>query len=169
MSDVFKRYIGQGETAVPPSQYLASAPKGTTAISPVDIELLISSGYLPTPPHKIFGIGELPARIGYRPEKDLMRGFGEFRDQIIGKLDTIHDRLSDLEKKIESFSPITKVSVIEEINKDEAKKRISECLCEIDEKIYPSEIAEQLHIDYNLCVEIIEELLKEGEIEIVEE
>jgi hypothetical protein len=38
-----------------------------------------------------------------------------------------------------------------------------------DEKIYPSEIAERLHIDYDLCVEIIEELLKEGKIEIVEE
>jgi hypothetical protein len=32
----------------------------------------------------------------------------------------------------------------------------------------PSEIAERLHIDYDLCVEIIEELLKEGKIEIVE-
>ncbi len=59
--------------------------------------------------------------------------------------------------------------MIEEIGREEAKKRISECLSEIDEKIYPSEIAERLHIDYDLCVEIIEELFEDGKIEIVEE
>ena len=58
--------------------------------------------------------------------------------------------------------------LIEPKSRKYAKKRISECLNEIDEKIYPSEIAERLHIDYDLCVEIIEELLKEGKIEIVE-
>ncbi len=104
-----------------------------------------------------------------KKEKRLIGEFSDFKHEMTAKLDTISNRLSDLEKKIESFSPITKVSVIEEISKDVAKKRISECLCEIDEKIYPSEIAERLHIDYDLCVEIIEELLKEGEIEIVEE
>ena len=104
-----------------------------------------------------------------KTEKGLMSEFNDFRHEITAKLETISNRLSDLEKKIESFSHITKVSVIEEISKDEAKKRISECLCEIDEKIYPGEIAEWLHIDYDLCVEIIEELLKEGEIEIMEE
>ena len=54
-------------------------------------------------------------------------------------------------------------------NKDKAKKKISDLLNTIDEMMYPSEIAEQLHIDYNLCVEIIEELWKEGRIEIVED
>jgi len=102
-------------------------------------------------------------------EKGLMGEFDDFRHEITAKLETIFDRLSGIEKRIESFSDIQKVVVIEEISKDEAKKRISDCLCEIKEKIYPSEIAERLHIDYDLCVEIIEELLKEGEIEIVEE
>lgn len=50
-----------------------------------------------------------------------------------------------------------------------AKKRIFEYLGEIDEKIYPSEIAERLHINYELCVEAIEELLKERKIEVDEE
>lgn len=36
------------------------------------------------------------------------------------------------------------------------------------EKIYPSEIAEKLHIDYDLVWEIIDDLLKEDEIEIIE-
>jgi predicted transcriptional regulator len=59
--------------------------------------------------------------------------------------------------------------VIEDMNNNEAKKRISEHLNKVDGKIYPSEIADQLHIDYDQCVEVIEELLKEGKIEIVED
>ena len=62
----------------------------------------------------------------------------------------------------------SRLVVIKRISKDKARKEISDLLNKIDDKIYPSEIAEQLHIDYNLCVEIIEELLKEGEIEFVE-
>ena len=63
----------------------------------------------------------------------------------------------------------SKVSIIEEINKEKAKKEISDLLDKIDKNIYPSEIAEQLHIDYELCVEVIEELLEEEKIEIVED
>ncbi|NQE53583.1 hypothetical protein C5S29_08315 [ANME-1 cluster archaeon GoMg3.2] len=95
--------------------------------------------------------------------------FNDFRHEITAKLETISDRLSELEKKIEIYSVNPKVVIIEEICKEEAKKRISECLCEIDDKMYPSEIAERLRIDYDLCVEIIEELMKKGEIEVVEE
>lgn len=65
--------------------------------------------------------------------------------------------------------PITKVLVVEEMDSKEAKRRISEYLNQIDSKIYPSEIADQLHIDYNQCVEVIEELLKEKKIEIAED
>ena len=50
----------------------------------------------------------------------------------------------------------------------EAKERIFECLSKIDGKIYPSEIAELLHINYELCIEVIEELLKEGKIGVEE-
>ena len=63
----------------------------------------------------------------------------------------------------------SKVLIIEEVSKDKAKKKISNLLNKIDKQIYPSEIAEQLHIDYELCVEIIEELLEEEKIEIVED
>ena len=57
--------------------------------------------------------------------------------------------------------------IIEEISKNKAKEKISKLLNKTNAKIYPSEIAEQLHIDYNLCVEVIEELLKEGKIKFV--
>ena len=72
-------------------------------------------------------------------------------------------------KYIHESPPISKVLVIEEMDSKEAKKRISEYLNKNDSKIYPSEIAEQLHIDYDLCVEIIEELLKEEKIVILED
>ena len=59
--------------------------------------------------------------------------------------------------------------VIEEVSRDEAKEKISDFLDKISKQIYPSKIAEQLRIDYELCVEIIEELLEEEKIEIVED
>lgn len=62
-----------------------------------------------------------------------------------------------------------KTIVIKDMDSKEAKRRISEYLNKIDSKIYPSEIVVQLHIDYDLCVEVIEELLKEEKIEIVED
>jgi DNA invertase Pin-like site-specific DNA recombinase len=53
--------------------------------------------------------------------------------------------------------------------KADAKKQILGILNESDEKVYPSEIAERLHISYDICFEIIEELLKEGEVSYEEE
>lgn len=169
MNGEFELHRRRGETGIPPSPYLAAATPGTTAISPIDIITSIQDTPLPLSHQQIvYGIGKIPSLTGYHHEKDIIGKFNDFGHEITAKLETISDRLSDLEKKIESFSSIPKVVVIEEISRGEAKKRISECLNEIDEKIYPSEIAERLHIDYDLCVEIIEELLKEGKIEIVE-
>lgn len=167
MNGEFELHRRRGETGIPPSPYLGAATPtpGTTAISPVDVRSWMPHGTLPVGPRQIYGIDRIPSPTGYHIEKG---EFNVFRHGIIAKVETISDRLSDLEKKIESFSSIPKVVVIEEISRGDAKKRISECLNEIDEKIYPSEIAERLHIDYDLCVEIIEELLKEGKIEIVE-
>ena len=53
-------------------------------------------------------------------------------------------------KYIHECLPATKVLVIEDMDTKEAKRRISEYLNKIDGKIYPSEIADQLHIDYDL-------------------
>ncbi|MCK4526109.1 hypothetical protein KAW18_01960 [candidate division WOR-3 bacterium] len=72
-------------------------------------------------------------------------------------------------KYIHESLPVAKISVIKDMDNKEAKKRISEYLNKIDGNIFPSEIAEHLHIDYSLCVEVIEELLKEKKIEIVED
>jgi tetrahydromethanopterin S-methyltransferase subunit G len=109
-------------------------------------------------------ISRMTPPTSLHPRKDLMDYFEGFRNEMTTRLETIDDRLSDIEKKIESTIP--EIVVFEEMSMEEAKKRIFECLSEIDEKIYPSEIAERLHINYELCVEVIEELLKEGKIEI---
>lgn len=49
-----------------------------------------------------------------------------------------------------------KVIVIEEMSKEEAKKKICNFLNKIDGEIYPSDIASKLNIDYDLTIEIIE-------------
>ena len=141
-------------TSVPGFRFISF---GTPQIPLGTIHILLSS-YL---------VGSFPSPASLHPRKDLMDYFEGFRYEMITRLETIGDRLSDIEKEMESTIP--KISVFEEISREEAKKRISECLNEIEEKIYPSEIAEQLRIDYELCVEVIEELLKEGKIEIAKE
>ena len=165
MSSEFEWQRKRGETEIQPPTYLAPHTSGTSATPLEDIRSRMIQGALSVGQQHIYGygIGKLPSITGYHIGKS------NFRDEITTDLETIFDRLSELEKKFESFSPVPKVVVIEEISKEEAKKRISECLNETDEKVYPSEIAERLHIDYDLCVEITEEFLKKGKIQIAEE
>ncbi len=60
-----------------------------------------------------------------------------------------------------------KIIVVQEISKEDAKVRIKELFDKhSNENIYPSEVAEKLHIDYDLVLEIVEDLLKEDEIEV---
>lgn len=167
MSSEFELHRKRGETGMqPPPAYLDPHTSGTSATPLEDIRPWMIPGALPVGQQHIYGMGRSHTITGFHIEKT---EFGDFRHEITTKLETLFDRLSELEEKIESFSVIPKIVVIEEISREEAKKRITECLNETDEKIYPSEIAEQLHIDYDLCVDIIEEFLKEGKIEIVEE
>lgn len=56
----------------------------------------------------------------------------------------------------------TAVVIIEEISRDEAKDRIITYFNENGNDIYPSDISEKLHIDYDLLWEIINELEEEG-------
>jgi hypothetical protein len=163
MSSEFEWQRKRGETGMQPTTYLAPHTSGTSATPLEDIRPWMIQGALSVGHQQIYGIGKLPSITGYHIGKS------NFRDEITTDLETIFDRLSELEKKFESFSPVPKVVVIEEISREEAKKRITECLNETDGKIYPSEISELLHIDYDLCVEIIEEFLKKGKIEIAEE
>jgi hypothetical protein len=166
MSSEFEWQRKRGETGIQPPTYLAPHTSGTSAAPLEDIRSWMIQGALSVGQEHIYGIGKLPSITGYHIGKS---DFSDFRDEITTDLETIFDRLSELEKKFESFSPVPKVVVIEEISKEEAKKRISVCLNETNEKVYPSEIAERLHIDYDLCVEIIEEFLKKGKIQIAEE
>ena len=53
--------------------------------------------------------------------------------------------------------------------KAETRKLICEYLDIANGWIYPSEIADRLNINYHLCMDVVEELLKEGAIKIKSE
>lgn len=59
----------------------------------------------------------------------------------------------------------TAVVIIEELTKDEAKERIINYFDENEKDVYPSDLSEKLHIDYDLVWEIVNELEEEGVIE----
>lgn len=53
-------------------------------------------------------------------------------------------------------------------DKQIARRKIIKYLNSIDTKIYPSELSEILNIDYDVCIEIIEDLLSEEKVEFEE-
>ena len=57
------------------------------------------------------------------------------------------------------------IIVIEEITKKEAKEKVKNFFETFDGDIYPSELSEKLHIDYELVWEVLKELEGEGLVE----
>jgi ribosomal protein S25 len=55
--------------------------------------------------------------------------------------------------------------IIEELTKDEARERIINYFDENERDVYPSDLSEKLHINYDLVWEIVNELEEEGVIE----
>ncbi len=82
----------------------------------------------------------------------------------------LQKRLSELEKSqkrlTREITPHT--VVIEEISYDEARSRIKKFLSEFKEEIYPDEISHRLGIEFQMVMKIIEELEREGEIDILD-
>ena len=56
------------------------------------------------------------------------------------------------------------ILIIEEMPRDIAKEKIKELIKQSDIDLYPDEISEKLHIDFELVMEITEELIKEGKV-----
>lgn len=54
------------------------------------------------------------------------------------------------------------VIIINEMTKKEAKTKIKSFFDENKEDYYPSDISKKLHIEYELVLEICEELVNEG-------
>ncbi len=82
----------------------------------------------------------------------------------------LQERLSELEKfskrLIREIAPRT--VVIEEISYDEARARVKKFLREFKDEIYPDEISHELRIEFQIVMKIIEELEREGEIDILD-
>lgn len=58
------------------------------------------------------------------------------------------------------------IVVLETVTKEEAKEKIKELIRQTDTNFYPDEIAEKLCIDFQLVMEIMNELIDEEEIEV---
>jgi len=81
------------------------------------------------------------------------------------------DRVSKLEKEIDELKKANgpHVIVLQEISREEAKQRVIELLDSLKgERIYPDEIADKLGIEFSMVMDILDELEKEEEIEIVD-
>lgn len=81
---------------------------------------------------------------------------------------SVDNRLKIIEENLKELVPIKKVIIVETISKEDAKERIKELIDQTDTKFYPDEIAEKLHIDFQLVMEIMDELIKEEKIEVIE-
>ncbi len=77
--------------------------------------------------------------------------------------------IEELQKKVNKLMenlPTQKTIILREIDKTQAKQEIKKLFTATDEPLYYSDIAEELKLDLEMVVEICEELIKEGEIEI---
>jgi hypothetical protein len=82
----------------------------------------------------------------------------------------LRDTISRIEERlagIEAFIPVEKVVVLREISRDEAKQEITK-LFSTGKTLYYSDIVEQLKIDLELVVDICDELIREGKIQVGE-
>ncbi|MCZ7398660.1 MAG: hypothetical protein O8C62_03100 [Candidatus Methanoperedens sp.] len=94
---------------------------------------------------------------------DLLTYIKPLYEEISRNKERIKELETDFNKSNEAG---VKTIVVEEMSKDNAIAKIKELFDKYpNESIYPSEIAEKLHIDYDLVFEIVEDLLREDEIE----
>jgi hypothetical protein len=81
------------------------------------------------------------------------------------QIEEIAVRLKTVEKRVLDLLEEEKVIVLREITREEAKDEIKE-LFKAGRVLYYSDIAEKLRIDLEMVVEICQELLSKGEIEV---
>ncbi len=88
---------------------------------------------------------------------------------ILALLEEINERLKRLEDVVYSNSNIFDDSEYRLLSKNEIKKLILEFIENQSGVLYPSDIAEALNIDYMDVLNALEELIKEGKIDVSEE
>jgi len=85
-------------------------------------------------------------------------------------IDILRSEVSKLEKELDEIKRANKphLIVLREISREDAKKEILGLLDNLKgEQIYPSDIADKLSIDFLMVMDILDELEKEEEIEVV--
>jgi len=85
-------------------------------------------------------------------------------------IDILRSEVSKLEKELDEIKRANKphIIVLREISREDAKKEILGLLDNLKgEQIYPSDIADKLSIDFLMVMDILDELEKEEEIEVV--
>lgn len=87
--------------------------------------------------------------------EEAMRLVSEILEEKLNqKFESIDKQLKSIEESIKECLPIRRIVVLETITKDKAKEKIKEWFDQHPkENIYPSEIAEDLRIDYELVFE----------------
>lgn len=102
--------------------------------------------------------------------EQVMRGLVSdvLEEKLNHKFEPIDERLKSIEESIQEISPIRKIVVLETVTREEAKERIEELIRQTEGEFYPDEIAEKLCIDFQLVMEIVNELIDEKEIEVAE-
>lgn len=81
----------------------------------------------------------------------------------------LQQQIEELKSKVEQLAeglPTQKTVILRQISKAEAKQEIKELFDSANEPLYYSDIAEKLQLNIEMVVEICEELIEEGEIEI---
>ena len=81
----------------------------------------------------------------------------------------LQQQVEELQKKVDKLMenlPTQKTIILREIDKTQAKQEIKKLFASTDKPLYYSDIAEELELDLEMVVEICEELIKEGEIEV---
>ena len=84
-------------------------------------------------------------------------------------MDELKNRVNKIDSKVEELRGISpKVIIVEEVPKEEAKRRVEDFLRDYmkrHENVYPSDVADELGLKYELVREIFDILEKEGKLE----
>jgi len=108
------------------------------------------------------------ATIGSLIEIELL-DFSERITKLQRENNYLQQQVEELQKKVSKLMeslPTQKTIILREINKAQAKQEIKKLFTATYEPLYYSDIAEELKLDLEMVVEICQELIKEGEIEI---
>jgi hypothetical protein len=141
---------------------------------PIDVQTGVTGGpeTLPNPIMSpgTFSLSETMNPLTISPLESENFGLRMEHESLKDNIRNLQERLSELEqfqkKLTREIAPRT--VVIEEISSEEARSRVKKFLREFKDEIYPDEISHELGIEFHIVMKIIEELEREGEIDILD-